>query len=201
MRLAVSTCLAALLFAAGPALSQTATPTTPNIGGFPDSPPIPAPTNPTYPGVIRYEVDATDYDRHIVSVRQVIPVSGPRITLLYPKYLPGNHAASGPIQLLGGLIDGARPQVRAVGLGEWQLAEPGHVHDQDAHQREAAQDVQRGQALGAGKGLGGRKAHRGAGISPARVPSMCARRLRRRAARSAAPCGSRIPGVPAARLR
>ena len=110
MRLAVSTCLAALLFAAGPVLSQTATPTTPNIGGFPDSPPIPAPTNPTYPGVIRYEVDATDYDRHIVSVRQVIPVSGPRITLLYPKYLPGNHAASGPIQLLGGLIVKANGQ-------------------------------------------------------------------------------------------
>ena len=103
MRLVASACLAALLLAAGPALAQTATPATPNIGGFPDSPPIPAPTNPTYPGVIRYEVDATDFDRHIVSVRQVIPVSGPRITLLYPKYLPGNHAVSGPIQLLGGL--------------------------------------------------------------------------------------------------
>ena len=102
-RLAVSACLAALVLVAGPALAQTATPQTPNIGGFPDSPAIPAPTNPSYPGVIRYEVDATDLDRHIVSVRQVIPVTGSRITLLYPKYIYGNHADTGPIQLIAGL--------------------------------------------------------------------------------------------------
>jgi len=46
-RLAASACLAAIILSAGPALAQTATPQTPNIGGFPDSPAIPAPTNPT----------------------------------------------------------------------------------------------------------------------------------------------------------
>lgn len=104
-RLAASACLAALLMAtATPGLAQTATPATPDIGGFPDSPLIPAPTNPTYPGVIRYEADATDLDHRVISVRQTIPVASRSLTLLYPKYLPGNHADSGPIQLLGGLL-------------------------------------------------------------------------------------------------
>lgn len=99
-----SVCLAALLMAsATPGAAQTAGPSTPDIGGFPDSPLIPAPTNPTYPGVIRYEVDATDLDHRIISVRQTIPVVSRSLTLLYPKYLPGNHADSGPIQLLAGL--------------------------------------------------------------------------------------------------
>ncbi|MDP3403050.1 MAG: peptidase M61 [Brevundimonas sp.] len=110
-RLAVSACLAALLIAsASPGAAQTPGPMTPNIGGFPDSPMIPPPTNPTYPGVIRYEVDATDIERRIVSVRQTIPVTGRSLTLLYPKYLPGNHAASGPIQLLAGLTLSANGQ-------------------------------------------------------------------------------------------
>ncbi len=103
-RLAVSACVAALLFAgASTGATQTPGPTTPDIGGFPDSPLIPPPTQPTYPGVIRYEVDATDTERRIVSVRQTIPVAGRALTLLYPKYLPGNHADTGPIQLLAGL--------------------------------------------------------------------------------------------------
>ncbi len=103
-RLAVSACLAALMIAsASPGAAQTAGPATPNIGGFPDSPAIPAPTQASYPGVIRYQADVTDLDRRIISVRQTIPVTGSSLTLLYPKYLPGNHADSGPIQLLAGL--------------------------------------------------------------------------------------------------
>ncbi|MBU1347022.1 MAG: peptidase M61 [Alphaproteobacteria bacterium] len=110
-RLAVSACLAALMIAsASPGAAQTANPATPDIGGFPDSPAIPAPTNPTYPGVIRYEADVTDLDHHVISVRQTIPVSGSNLTLLYPKYLPGNHADSGPIQLLAGLTFTANGQ-------------------------------------------------------------------------------------------
>ena len=61
-RLAVSACLAALMIAsASPGAAQTTNPrgpSTPDIGGFPDSPLIPAPTQETYPGVIKYEVDA-----------------------------------------------------------------------------------------------------------------------------------------------
>ncbi|WP_312146853.1 peptidase M61 [Brevundimonas sp.] len=66
-------------------------------------PPIPAPTAETYPGVIRYEVDATDVERKIVRVRQTIPVAAGPLVLLYPKFLPGNHAATGPIQLISGV--------------------------------------------------------------------------------------------------
>ncbi|WP_297803619.1 peptidase M61 [uncultured Brevundimonas sp.] len=66
-------------------------------------PPIPAPTEATFPGVIRYEIDATDVERKIVRVRQTIPVSAGNLVLLYPKYLPGNHADTGPIQLIAGL--------------------------------------------------------------------------------------------------
>ncbi|MFN4041005.1 MAG: M61 family metallopeptidase [Brevundimonas sp.] len=66
-------------------------------------PPIPEPTAETYPGVIRYEVDATDVERKIVRVRQTIPVAAGPLVLLYPKFLPGNHAATGPIQLLSGV--------------------------------------------------------------------------------------------------
>ncbi len=103
-RLFASACLAALLLAsAGPGAAQTATPATPDIGGFPDSPLIPVPTQATYPGVIRYEADVTDLDHRVISVRQTIPVASRSLTLLYPKYLPGNHADSGPIQLLSGL--------------------------------------------------------------------------------------------------
>jgi predicted metalloprotease with PDZ domain len=66
-------------------------------------PPIPEPTAETYPGVIRYEVDATDVERKIVRVRQTVPVTAGPLVLLYPKFLPGNHAATGPIQLLSGV--------------------------------------------------------------------------------------------------
>jgi len=66
-------------------------------------PPIPAPTAETYPGVIRYEVDATDVERKIIRVRQTIPVTAGPLVLLYPKFLPGNHADTGPIQLISGV--------------------------------------------------------------------------------------------------
>ncbi len=67
-------------------------------------PAIPAPADTPYPGVIRYRADITDLERRIISVTETIPVAGPGpLTLLYPKFLPGNHAATGPIQLLAGL--------------------------------------------------------------------------------------------------
>jgi len=108
LRFIVSACVGTLLLAAAPAVAQTIGsgpgPTTANIGGFPDSPPIPAPTRATYPGTIRHEADLTDLDRRVISVRQVIPVQPGPLTLLYPKYLPGNHADTGPIQLLAGVV-------------------------------------------------------------------------------------------------
>ncbi|GAA0205039.1 putative metalloprotease with PDZ domain [Brevundimonas nasdae] len=74
-------------------------------------PAIPVPQDRPYPGVIQYRADVTDVDRRIVNVTQTIPVAqaGP-LTLLYPKYLPGNHAATGPIQLISGLTVTANGQ-------------------------------------------------------------------------------------------
>lgn len=108
MKLFLSAGVAALvLAAAAPALAQAPVLTAPGdaVLALPRAQPaIPAPTRTAYPGVIRYQADVTDRDRRIISVRQTIPVAaaGP-MTLLYPEYLPGNHADTGPIQLLAGL--------------------------------------------------------------------------------------------------
>ena len=65
---------------------------------------IEAPRDMPYPGTIRLSVDATDLPHGIFGVRESIPLegSGP-ITLLYPKWLPGNHSPTGPIDKLAGL--------------------------------------------------------------------------------------------------
>jgi predicted metalloprotease with PDZ domain len=58
-----------------------------------------------YPGTMTLAVDATDLDRAIFGVTQTIPVaaSGPT-TLLFPKWLPGNHAPRGEIEKVAGLV-------------------------------------------------------------------------------------------------
>jgi predicted metalloprotease with PDZ domain len=104
--LLTSACLAALSFS-GYAQAQTAVITDPSQAPLAlraPQPAIPA-VNPDidYPGVIRYQADATDLDRRIIQVRQTIPVEAGDFTLLYPAYLPGNHADTGPIQLIAGL--------------------------------------------------------------------------------------------------
>ncbi len=67
--------------------------------------PIPSPQDVPYPGVIQLHVDATDLDHRVFRVRESIPVAGPgRTTLLYPKWLPGNHSPTGPIDKLAGLV-------------------------------------------------------------------------------------------------
>ena len=66
---------------------------------------IPAPQDVPYPGVIQLQVDATDLDHRVFRVKETLPVAGPgRTTLLYPKWLPGNHSTTGPIDKLAGLI-------------------------------------------------------------------------------------------------
>jgi len=69
----------------------------------------PAPADVDYPGTLKLAVDATDLDHRIFRVREEIPVSGGELTLLYPQWLPGNHAPRGPIDKFAGLaftIDG-----------------------------------------------------------------------------------------------
>ena len=65
---------------------------------------IPPARDVAWPGAITISVDASDITRGIFRVREAIPVSaaGP-LTLLYPKWLPGNHSGGGPISELAGL--------------------------------------------------------------------------------------------------
>jgi predicted metalloprotease with PDZ domain len=72
----------------------------------------PAPQDVAYPGVLRLEVDATDTQRRIFQVRETIPIAKPGpITLLYPAWIPGNHAPRGQIEKLAGLTIRANGKV------------------------------------------------------------------------------------------
>src|ERR1700674_1028991 len=51
----------------------------------------------------RLRVDATDAPRNILHSTVTIPVSAGPVTLVYPKWIPGNHRPTGPIQNLVGL--------------------------------------------------------------------------------------------------
>src|SRR6266700_2098932 len=51
----------------------------------------------------RLNVDATDAPRNILHATVTVPVTPGAVTLVYPKWLPGNHRPTGPIQNLTGL--------------------------------------------------------------------------------------------------
>ncbi|HET9838803.1 MAG TPA: M61 family peptidase [Candidatus Angelobacter sp.] len=51
----------------------------------------------------RLRVDATDAPRNILHATLAIPVAPGPLTLVYPKWLPGNHRPTGPIQNFTGL--------------------------------------------------------------------------------------------------
>ena len=79
----------------------------------PPTPPIEAPQDTPYPGVIGLKVDATDLAHGIFAVSETLPlaVEGGPLTLLYPKWIPGVHAPGGTIDKLAGLVitaDGQR---------------------------------------------------------------------------------------------
>lgn len=64
---------------------------------------VPTPQDIPYSGTISLKVDATDIERHIFDVHESVPVKPGPLTLLYPQWLPGNHAPHGPIDCLAGL--------------------------------------------------------------------------------------------------
>lgn len=64
-----------------------------------------------WPGTIELQVDASDIDRRIQRVRERIPVRPGPLVLWYPKWIPGNHSPTGPINQFAGLVvrgNGAR---------------------------------------------------------------------------------------------
>src|ERR1700756_4129698 len=65
---------------------------------------IPPPTDTPYAGTLKLHVDATDLDHRIFRAHEEIPAQPGALTLLYPQWLPGNHAPRGPIDKLAGLV-------------------------------------------------------------------------------------------------
>lgn len=83
-----------------PALAQTDSAPQP----LPRTDRIPAARDVAYPGTLTIDVDARDTARAIFRVKQTVPVAGAGpLTLLYPQWLPGNHAPRGPIASIAGL--------------------------------------------------------------------------------------------------
>ena len=60
---------------------------------------------------ISLQVDATEVSRKLLHAHLVIPVSSGPLTLYYPKWIPGEHAPTGPIDNVVGLKFTANGQV------------------------------------------------------------------------------------------
>jgi predicted metalloprotease with PDZ domain len=90
----------AALALASPTLAQNSAPQPlPIVDAVPE-----AVDAPYAPGAMKLEVDATDIQRAIFRVKQTIPVnSAKKLTLLYPKWLPGKHGPRGALAELAGL--------------------------------------------------------------------------------------------------
>ena len=56
------------------------------------------------PAAIVLAVDATEAPRKILHSRMTLPVTPGPLTLYYPKWIPGEHAPSGPVADLAGLV-------------------------------------------------------------------------------------------------
>jgi predicted metalloprotease with PDZ domain len=63
--------------------------------------PVPAPPSST--GTLTLAVDATGVGRKLYRVHESVPAAPGPMTLVYPKWLPGEHAPTGPITDLVGL--------------------------------------------------------------------------------------------------
>ncbi len=61
-------------------------------------------------GTIVLHVDLTDAPRHILHAHETIPVSAGPLELEYPKWIPGDHRPTGPIDNLAGLFIRANGQ-------------------------------------------------------------------------------------------
>ena len=59
---------------------------------------------------IKITADLTDAPRKILHAQMTIPVTPGPLTLLYPKWIPGEHMPSGPIDNLAGLFITANGQ-------------------------------------------------------------------------------------------
>ncbi|PXA89289.1 peptidase M61 [Caulobacter sp. D4A] len=78
----------------------------------PPTPPIAAPQDVAYPGVLKLYVDATDLERKIFDIKLTLPVAKPGpLPLYYPEWVPGGHSPRNDIDKLAGLVITANGQV------------------------------------------------------------------------------------------
>ena len=61
------------------------------------------PVDTAYPGTLTLKVDLTDSARKIFAVRETIPVKPGALRLAFPKWIPGEHGPTGPIEGVTGL--------------------------------------------------------------------------------------------------
>jgi predicted metalloprotease with PDZ domain len=64
----------------------------------------PAPLDQPYAGMLTVNVDLSDAGKRIFRSHETIPVKPGPLTLFYPKWIPGEHAPSGPVENVSGLI-------------------------------------------------------------------------------------------------
>jgi predicted metalloprotease with PDZ domain len=88
----LGTALVSASYAAPPGANQTA-----------GVVPVPVPSDRPYRGEIRLEVDASDVERRVVHVNEHVSGIDHGTVLLFPKWLPGNHSMTGPIERFAGL--------------------------------------------------------------------------------------------------
>ncbi len=70
----------------------------------------PAPRDVPYPGTLTLSLDATDLDHRLFTIHETIPVSPGPLTLLFPRWLPGDHGPYGKPGRLAGLVIHANGQ-------------------------------------------------------------------------------------------
>jgi len=63
-----------------------------------------APSQPHPSGELTLKVDLRDPAQRIYRVEERIPVSAGALTLYYPKWIPGEHSPSGPLNAVAGLL-------------------------------------------------------------------------------------------------
>jgi predicted metalloprotease with PDZ domain len=64
---------------------------------------IAPPKDRPYPGEMRLSVDVSDLERRVVHIHESLSGVDGKTVLLYPQWLPGNHAPQGPIDRFAGL--------------------------------------------------------------------------------------------------
>ncbi|MGH9412717.1 MAG: M61 family metallopeptidase [Terriglobales bacterium] len=100
-------------------------------------PPLPTPRDVPYaPGTIHLLADFTNVAQRIIQVHETVPVAPGKLTLLFPAWIPGNHATTSAIKDLGGLVitaNGQRiPWSRSdVDVYAFHLTVPAGVHALD----------------------------------------------------------------------